>query len=77
MATDIAQDLEDQLAKTKVALQGQAEEMLALLLQFEARLQERLNAAEARIAALRAAEAQDLGKQTNGSIHSNDTCRVP
>jgi uncharacterized protein involved in exopolysaccharide biosynthesis len=58
MATDFARDLEDQLVKTKAALQDQAEEMLSLLLQFEARLQERLDAAEARIAALRASYAQ-------------------
>lgn len=58
MATDFAKDLEDQLVETKAALQGQAEEMLGLLLQFEARLQARIEAAEARIAALRAACAQ-------------------
>lgn len=67
MATDIAQELEDQLAETKAALQGQAKEMLDLLLQFEARLQARLDAAEARIAALR--ETYD---QFNISIDRDD-----
>lgn len=60
MATEYARDLEDQLVETKAALQGQAEEMLDLLLQFEARLQARLDAAEARIAALRTACSDDV-----------------
>ncbi len=78
MATDFARDLEDQLVQTKAALQGQAEEMLSLLLQFEARLQERLDAAEARIAALRATYAQ-LSKDeelTGASASSQDSTRV-
>jgi len=70
MATEFAQDLEDQLTKTKAALQDQAEEMLALLLQFEARLQERLDAAEARIAALRASYAQV--SEGEGRVHAED-----
>lgn len=69
MATDFAQDLEDQLAETKAALQDQAEEMLDLLMQFEARLQARLDAAEARIAALRAACTQEAQRHSNSAVH--------
>lgn len=78
MATDFAQELEDQLSKTKSALQDQAEEMLTLLLQFEARLQERLDAAEARIAALRAAYAQvsDGESRTDGGVDVEDHVRA-
>lgn len=67
MATDIARDLEDQLAETKAALQCQAEEMLALLLKFEARLQARLDEAEARIASFKATRAEADAEQANGA----------
>lgn|GEM_PF-4496362 len=53
MATEFTQDLEAELKECRVALQGQAQVMLDLLLQFETRLEERLAAAEARISALR------------------------
>jgi hypothetical protein len=52
---EFAQELDEQLLECKVALQEQAQTMLSLLIQFEAQLQARLDAAEARIAALRAA----------------------
>ena len=68
MATDFVQDLDDQLAETKAALQDQAAEMLDLLLQFEARLQARLDAAEARIAELRQSCIQVSENQPNGAI---------
>ncbi len=68
MATDIAKDLEDQLAETKAALQGQAEQMLDLLLQFEARIQARLDAAEARIAEFRASGATEPASPSNGTV---------
>lgn len=67
MATDIATELEDQLVQTKAALQGQAEQMLDLLLQFEARLQARLDAAEARIAAYRSIDGPDPRRSANGA----------
>lgn len=54
MAAEFTQDLEAELQECRVALQGQAQVMLDLLLQFETRLQERLVAAESRIAALQA-----------------------
>ena len=54
MATEFAQELDEQLTEAKLALQGQAQAMLDLLLQFEERLQERLAVAEARIAAMQA-----------------------
>lgn len=72
MATDVAQELEDQLAKTKAALQGQAEEMLDLLLQFEARLQERLEAAEARIAAYRLANGEAVADAITRETYRGD-----
>jgi polyhydroxyalkanoate synthesis regulator phasin len=53
MATDFVQDLDEELTECKAALQDQAQAMLELLLQFEARLQSRLDAAQARIDALR------------------------
>ena len=52
MATEFTQDLEAELRECRVALQGQAQVMLDLLLQFETRLEARLAAAEARITAL-------------------------
>lgn len=55
MATDYDRELETQLIEAKAALQGQAEAMLDFLLQFESKLQARLDAAEARIVALREA----------------------
>jgi len=67
MATDISRELEDQLVETKAALQGQAEQMLDLLLQFEARLQARLDAAEARIAAYRSVDPPDVRRPTTGA----------
>lgn len=67
MATDIAREMEDQLVQTKAALQGQAEQMLDLLLQFEARLQARLDAAEARIAAYRSVDSPDPRRSANGT----------
>ena len=69
MATDIAKELEDQLVETKTALQGQAEQMLDLLRQFEAQLQARLDAAEAQIAAYRASATPDLSCSTNPAAH--------
>ncbi|HVB97096.1 MAG TPA: hypothetical protein VNG11_05145 [Chloroflexota bacterium] len=57
MATDYDRELESQLIEAKAALQGQAEAMLDLLLQFESKLQARLDAAEARIVSLREAIA--------------------
>ncbi|HUX88061.1 MAG TPA: hypothetical protein VMW65_13755 [Chloroflexota bacterium] len=58
MATDYDRELETQLIEAKAALQGQAEAMLDLLLQFESKLQARLDAAEARIVSLREAIAR-------------------
>ncbi|HLH74858.1 MAG TPA: hypothetical protein VKX96_16345, partial [Chloroflexota bacterium] len=58
MAKDYDRELESQLIEAKAALQGQAEAMLDLLLQFESKLQARLDAAEARIIALREAIAR-------------------
>lgn len=55
MPTNATRDLDEELMECKVALQSQAQAMLELLLQFEARLQQRLDAAEARIVAARAA----------------------
>jgi len=52
MATEFATELDQELRECKAALQDQAQQMLALLLQFEARLKQRLDLAEARIAAL-------------------------
>ncbi|MGH2458103.1 MAG: hypothetical protein ACRDIY_04475 [Chloroflexota bacterium] len=69
MATDIARELEDQLVETKSALQGQAEQMLDLLRQFEAQLQARLDAAEAQIAAYRASTTPDLSRSANRLAH--------
>lgn len=57
MQKDIARELDEELAACKAALQVQAQTMLDLLLRFEARLQERLDVAEAQIAALRATSA--------------------
>ncbi|HLG50606.1 MAG TPA: hypothetical protein VKY56_03100 [Chloroflexota bacterium] len=74
MATDIARDLEDQLVEAKAALQDHAEEMLQLLARFEAQIQARLDAAEARISALRAALAQSAGA---GSADSPDPTDRP
>lgn len=57
MATDIARDLDSQLLEAKAALHDQAEAMLDFLLRFESQLQARLEAAEAKIAALRDIES--------------------
>ncbi len=57
MATEFVRELDEQLLECKAALQDQAQAMLELLLRFEAQLKARLDAAEARIAILRAAEA--------------------
>jgi hypothetical protein len=53
MAVDLAIELDEQLIECKTALQNQAQEMLSILFQFEERLKARLDAAEARLAALR------------------------
>jgi len=68
VATEFAQDLDEQLLECKVALQEQAQTMLSLLLQFEAQLQARLDAAEARIAAARASIAE--AREHNGATWS-------
>ena len=68
--TEIARELDEQLVECKVALQGQAQSMLELLLEFEARLKSRLEAAEARIAAFRAAN----GRKPNDA--PGETARV-
>jgi hypothetical protein len=71
VATEFARELDEQLLECKVALQEQAQTMLSLLLQFEAHLQARLDAAEARIAALRAV-APELNEHNGSSwpVHS-------
>lgn len=51
-STEIVTELDEELRACKEALQDQAQEMLSLLLQFEARLKHRLDLAEARIAAM-------------------------
>jgi hypothetical protein len=61
-STEIAAELDDELRACKEALQDQAQEMLSLLLQFEARLKYRLDQAEARIAALQAASGKRNGR---------------
>jgi hypothetical protein len=68
MATDYARDLDEQLVECKVALQRQAQAMLDLLLEFEARVTARLDAVEARIASARAADAAsgESSAATNG-----------
>ncbi len=58
MATEFATELDEDLRVCKAALQDQAQAMLTLLLQFEARLKQRLDLAEARIAALSQADRQ-------------------
>jgi hypothetical protein len=75
MATDYARDLDAQLIECKLALQGQAQAMLDLLMEFEARLQARLDAAEARIAAVREASARGVGESYPAS--SNGTSNRP
>ena len=59
-----------ELSKTRAALQTQGKFMLEMLTAFEARLQERLNVAEARIAALRARRTNSgvAPSQNNGRI---------
>lgn len=74
MPTNATRDLDEELMECKVALQSQAQAMLELLLQFEARLQQRLDAAEARIVAARAsserpAEARGLAL-SDPRVHS-------
>ena len=54
MATEFATELDQQLFACKAALQDQAQAMLTLLLEFEAQLKARLDAAEAQIATLHA-----------------------
>lgn len=70
MAAEFTQDLEAELQECRSALQGQAQVMLDLLLEFETRLQARLAAAESRIAALqtgREAAVATASSRTNGS----------
>jgi hypothetical protein len=57
MTNEVGVELDAQLVECKTALQHQAEEMLSILAQFEERLKARLDAAEARLAALRAQTA--------------------
>ena len=57
MAVELATELDQQLEECKAALRGQAQTMLAMLADFEAQLQARLDAAEARIASFRETEA--------------------
>lgn len=64
MAMDIAVELDKQLVECKTTLQKQASDMLTTLVQFEERLKARLDAAEARLAALRA-ETESLGSRAN------------
>lgn len=61
-STEIASELDEELRACKEALQDQAQEMLSLLLRFEARLKNRLDLAEARIAALNSAR---IGNRTH------------
>lgn len=65
MATDFQRELDEQLVECKAALQGQAQAMLELLLEFEARLQARLEAAEARIAAVRTTGTPEVAGALN------------
>ena len=74
MATEFTQDLEAELQECRVALQGQAQVMLELLLQFETRLQARLAAAESRIAALQAEGGPALARPP---IHPNSADSIP
>lgn len=68
MAAEFTQDLEAELQECRSALQGQAQVMLDLLLEFETRLQARLAAAESRIASLQTGrEAAPLSSRTSGS----------
>ena len=62
MAANIAVDLDQQLVDCKERLQDQAQAMLASLLDFELRLQARLELAEARINALRAIVENDRNR---------------
>ena len=57
MTNEVGIELDAQLVECKTALQHQAEEMLSILAQFEEKLKARLDAAEARLAALRAQAA--------------------
>jgi hypothetical protein len=62
MAATIAVDLDQELVDCKERLQDQAQAMLASLLDFELRLQARLELAEARINALRAIVENDRNR---------------
>jgi hypothetical protein len=62
MAANIAVDLDQELVDCKERLQDQAQAMLASLLEFESRLQARLELAEARINALRAIVENDRNR---------------
>jgi hypothetical protein len=62
MAANIAVDLDQELVDCKERLQDQAQAMLASLLDFELRLQARLELAEARINALRAIVENDRNR---------------
>jgi len=62
MAANIAVDLDQELVDCKERLQDQAQAMLASLLEFELRLQARLELAEARINALRAIVENDRNR---------------
>ena len=62
MAANLAVDLDQELVDCKERLQDQAQAMLASLLEFELRLQARLELAEARINALRAIVENDRNR---------------
>jgi hypothetical protein len=62
MAANIAVDLDQELVDCKDRLQDQAQAMLASLLEFELRLQARLELAETRINALRAIVENDRNR---------------
>ena len=53
MATDFATELDRQLVECTLALQNQAQAMLAILAEFEAQVKARLDEAEARMATIR------------------------
>jgi hypothetical protein len=61
MAIDRMTEIDEQLVECKTALQRQAEEMLTILVQFEAKLKARLDAAEARLAAIRDDSSESSG----------------
>ena len=57
MASEFAAELDRQLEECKSALQDQAQAMVAILAEFEFQVKARLEAAEARIARVRAFES--------------------